>query len=138
VFAGRTADSTLTAAAGEEHLFQEAAPATFRPRLYTPGVDIRVVDATGQDRHMRRFLPDAAYTDVPSAGVLRAADGTGLLVFVPGAGPAGTDVPAGEYRLRLTYRRANTVADTESLVLSQAGDASDEIALLDVPWTVSS
>jgi hypothetical protein len=138
VFAGRVADSTLTADAGEEHLFQEAAPATFRARLHAPGVDVRIVDAAGQERHMRRCLPDAAYADVPSARVLRAADGTGMLVFVPGAGPAGTALTAGEYRVRLTYRRDNTAADAGSLVLSQAGDASAETVLLDVGWTASS
>jgi hypothetical protein len=61
-----------------------------------------------------------------------------MLVFVPGAGPAGTDLAAGEYRLRLTYRRDNTATDAGSTVLSQAGDTSDETALIDVPWTVSS
>ncbi|MBK7617588.1 MAG: hypothetical protein IPJ08_25125 [Burkholderiales bacterium] len=138
VFAGRVADAALAAGAGEEHLFQGAASATFRPRLNGPGVDIRVVDTTGQERHLRRFLPDAAYGGVPSARVLRAADGTGMLVFVPGAGPAGTELAAAEYCLRFTYRRDNTTADATSLVLSQAGDTSDELAFVNVPWTVSS
>ena len=138
VFAGRSADATVTAGAGEEHLFQAAAPATFRPRLYAPGVDLRLVDGTGQERQLRRCLPEAAYVDQPSTRVLRAADGTGMLVFVPGAGPAGTHLAAGEYRLRLTYRRDNTALHVGSLVLSQAGDTSDETAFIDMPWEVSS
>ena len=75
---------------------------------------------------MRRFLPDAAYPDEAMARVLRSADGTGMLVFVPGAGPMGADLTAGEYRLQLIYRRENTVADAGSLVLSQAGDADED------------
>ena len=51
--------------------------------------------------------------------------------------PEPTCLP-GEYRLRLTYRRDNTAADTESLVLSQAGDATDETAWIDMPWSISS
>ena len=135
ILAGRRADAVLAATAGEEALFQEIDPATFRARLHAPGTDLRIVDAGGQPGHVRRFLPDASYVAQPTARVLRAADGTGLLLFVPGAGPAGTDLAAGEYRLQLTYRRDITAVDASSLVLSQAGDSGDETALLDVPWS---
>jgi hypothetical protein len=136
VFAGRQADATLAPDAGAEHQFQETSGA-FLPRLRSPAVDLRILDAGGRERHRRRFLPDAAYTPVPSARVLRAADGTGMLVFVPGAGPAGTELLSGEYRLSLTYRRDNTTADPSTLVLSQAADTSNETAIVDIPWTLS-
>ena len=57
---------------------------------------------------------------------------------MPGAGPGGTALPLGEYRLRLTYRRDNTGADAGSMVLSQAGDAAAESASMDVPWSIRS
>ena len=60
-----------------------------------------------------------------------------MLVFIPGGGPAGTDLPTGEYRLQLTYRRDNTGVDAGSTVLSQAGDVTAETASIDVPWSLS-
>ena len=59
--------------------------------------------------------------------VLRAADGTGLAVTLPGSA-----LQSGTYRLSLTYRRDNTAAEPGSDVLSRAGDTSDESAVLDV------
>jgi hypothetical protein len=47
---------------------------------------------------------------------------------------AATTLDPGTYRLDLTYRRDNTARDAGSLVLSQAGDKSDERALLHVSW----
>jgi hypothetical protein len=109
-------------------------PAGFQPRLRVPGVDLRLIGTDGQAGHMRRFLPDAAYIADPTARMLRSADGTGMFVIVPGAGPAGVNFAAGEYRLQLTYRKDNTAVDIGSAVLSQVGDTTDETALLDVPW----
>jgi hypothetical protein len=138
VAAGRSADSTLIPGAGEEHLFQETAPAAFLARLCAPGADLRLVATGAEPAHTRRFLPDASFTADAAARVLRSADGTGLLVFITGGGPAGAALPAGEYRLQLTYRRDNSSVDAENTVLSQAGDTSDETASIDVPWSVSS
>ncbi|HEU0138916.1 MAG TPA: hypothetical protein VFQ79_04365 [Bryobacteraceae bacterium] len=133
--AGRSADSAAPASgAGEERLFQELASAGFQPRLRAPGVDLRLVGNDGEPGHMRRFLPDGAYVAQATARILRSADGTGMFVFVPGAGPAGAGLPSGEYRLEFTYRRDNTNADPASLVLSQASDTADETAWLDIPW----
>jgi hypothetical protein len=64
--------------------------------------------------------------------------GNGMLVFMPGAGPAGATLPSGEYRLQLTYRRNNRGVDPSSTILTQAGDSSDEVALIDAPWPISS
>jgi hypothetical protein len=138
IFAGRSADSLVAPGAGEEYLFQETPPANFRARIRAPGTDLRLVAGNGQRGHTRRFLPDASYVADPTVRVLRAADGTGMLVFMRGAGAAGTVFPAGEYRLRLTYRRNNSTVDANSTVLSQVGDTSDEVAFLDVPWSLSS
>lgn len=138
IFAGRSADSLVAPGAGEEYMFQEAAPANFRARLRAPGADLRLVGANGQRGHTRRFLPDASYTAEPAARVLRAADGTGMLVFIPGAGPAGAALPSAEYRLQLDYRRNNRGVDQGSTILTQAGDSSDEVALIDAPWPISS
>lgn len=66
-----------------------------------------------------------------SAAVLRKADDTGFFL-VPASG--ATTLDPGTCRLDPTYRRDNTAHDAGSLVLSQAGDKSDERALLDLPW----
>lgn len=137
IFAGRSTDLPAAPGAGEEYLFHGTAPADFRARLRDPGADLRLVDANGQAGHTRRFLPDALYATDPTARVLRAADGTGMLIFIPGAAPAGAALPIGEYRLELTYRRDNTNHDAGSTILSQASDSSAETAFIDVPWPIS-
>ncbi len=137
VRAGRSADPAPPAGgAGEERLFQGLATAGFQARLRIPGVDLRLVGPGEQPGHARRFLPDSAYVAEATARVLRSADGTGMLVIVPAAGPPGAALAAGEHRLQLTYRRDNTAVDATGLVLSQAGDTTDETALLDIPWAV--
>jgi hypothetical protein len=135
VLAGRSADPAPPAGgSGEERLFQEIDQVSFQARLRAPGVDLRLVGTDGQPGHMRRFMPDSAYVTEATARLLRASDGTGMFLLVPGMGPAGASLPVGEYRLQFAYRRDNTDVDPTSLVLSQAGDATDETALLDVPW----
>jgi hypothetical protein len=96
-------------------------------------IDLRLVAADNSVTHTRRFLPAAEYSTA-SAAVLRKADGTGFFL-VPTGG--ATTIDPGTYRLDLTYRRDNTAHDAGSLVLSQAGDKSDEHAQLDVPWDTS-
>jgi hypothetical protein len=54
--------------------------------------------------------------------------------LVPASSPAGTQLAAGEYRIRLTHRRDNRPADPESLVLSEAGNTAPEQVTIDIPW----
>jgi hypothetical protein len=101
------------------------------------GVELRLVSPDGAEGHRRYFLPDDAYAPVNGARVLRKADGTGFFLLVPAASSsAGTHLSIGQYRLGLTYRRDNRNADSESLVLSQAGNAKTEEARIDVPWSM--
>jgi hypothetical protein len=80
--------------------------------------------------HARQFLPDAAFAPVSALRILRRADGLDFALAVPANGSPGSHLDPGEHRLRLTYRRDNTAADPASLVLSQAGDSSDEVVTL--------
>ena len=66
--------------------------------------------------------------------MLRKADGTAFALVVNHPSPPGSRIQPGEYRLALTYRRDNRAANPDSLLLSQAGDASPEAVNLDVPW----
>ncbi len=91
-----------------------------------PDVDLRLVASDETVEHTRRFLPDVEFA-AASFSVLRKADGTAFFM-------TGTPLDSGTYRLELTYRRDNTANDPTSIVLSQAGDKSDEIVVLDVPW----
>ena len=84
--------------------------------------------------HTRHFLPGDAYAPLEGARVLRKADGTGFFLVMPGSLPSGTHLVTGQYRLRLTYRRDNRVADTTSVVLSETGNSAPEQVALDVPW----
>lgn len=112
---------------GEERVWKGAAMAGFRPAFPAEGVDLRLLDPTGAVLHERRFQPDGAYAPF-GAAMVRAADGTGF-VLLP-AGPAA--LPDGELRLSFTFRRDNTAADPNSLVLRQDGDADPEIVVLPV------
>jgi hypothetical protein len=85
--------------------------------------ELRVVDAQGNVGHRRYFAPDTSYTAV-AVKALRSRDGTELALW-PGAAPA-----SGEYRLKLSYSKQRP-----GLVqLSQAGDTSPEVVVLDIPW----
>jgi hypothetical protein len=53
---------------------------------------LRMVEPSVQPSHMRRFLPDSMYLIEAAARLLRSADGTGLILLVPSAGAAGTDL----------------------------------------------
>ena len=97
-------------------------------------VSLRLRDDLGAPGHARRFLPAGEYAAVADARVLRKADGTDVAVVVPAAVPAGSRLDEGQYRLVLTYRRDDTAAHPGSVVLSQAGDTTDEEVTLDVPW----
>ncbi len=70
--------------------------------------------------------------------MLRAADGTGLIFVQPEAlAHAGSQLASGDYRLHLTYRRDNGAADPASIVLTEAGDSTEEVAENRSPRLVS-
>jgi hypothetical protein len=93
--------------------------------------DLRLLDATGQVVHSRRFLAPSGYATL-AATVLRRADGTGFFVFVPYGGTSA--LSPGQYRLALTCNRDNRAAVPDSQVLTQNGSADPEVATLDIPW----
>jgi len=100
-------------------------------------IDLRWRDRLGKEAHARRFLPASWYTPVAGTTVLRKADGTDLAVFAPAAGGLGSALAEGQYRLTFTYRRDNTAIEAGSTILSRAGDRSDEVVTLDIPWSRS-
>ncbi len=97
-------------------------------RLVFPasGALLRVSEPDGSGGHARLCLPDAALTEL-EVDVLRARDGSGLMVIPSNDAPL---VP-GTYRVELRYRR--TPSDPEGAVLSENGETSDEIAVLEIP-----
>jgi hypothetical protein len=100
-----------------------------RIRFGDSRITLRVVGPAGAGRHQRSFLSESNYVD-EDVRVLRKADGTGFFV-VP---TAAARFAAGQYRLRMIYRRDNTAVDSGSQILRQAGDSSPESAWIDVPW----
>jgi hypothetical protein len=133
VFAGAAGDLAQPAVTGETRTFLGfAAGDPAGVRLPAEGVDVRLVASDATVLHARRFAPDAAFA--PEAlRVLRAADGTGMILVPPdAAGPAGTRLPCGIHRLSWTFRRDNTAADPSSLVLREHGDSSTESGRVDV------
>jgi hypothetical protein len=103
-------------------------------RLPAPGVELRLVANRDDVVHARSFLPDGDYESIDDVRVLRKADGTAFLVFVPATVAPGSRLIPADYRLRLTYRRDNQVVEPGSLVFSQAGVTTDEVVTLDIPW----
>jgi hypothetical protein len=133
--AGRASDPIAApAAAGAEDRFQSTTAAAFAPQFRSPGIDLRLVGPDGTSAHARRFLAPSSYGNV-AVRILRAADSTGFVLFVPDAGVAGCRLDRGEYRLRFRFARDNRTAVPGSLVLSQNGDTSTEDAVIDVPWS---
>jgi len=105
-----------------------------RLRLPAEGADLRLSTVSGVSGHARAFLPDTSY-DAAAIRVLRKADGTGFFVAEPAPTPAGwTYLAAGQYRLKLTYRRDNRAADPASQILREAGRSDPERVTIDVPW----
>jgi hypothetical protein len=104
-----------------------------RIRLPVDGADLRVRAPGSTEGHGRRFLPDKAYTAV-DARILRKADGTGFLLVVPQVSSVGSQLTAGQYRLKLTYRRDNHASDPSSQVFTQVGDSGAENVVVDFPW----
>ena len=114
---------------GISRRFIAVAPDEGRRRLPSSrALDVRVRDANGKIAHQRRFLQDSSYDAAGAISILRNADGTGFALF------AGPPLPQGQYRPRFTYRRDNTATAPGSIVQSRAGDTSDEVIQLDLPW----
>jgi hypothetical protein len=135
VHSGNAADWTQPSTPGVAHRFVATGQDHGQRRLPTSrAVDLRWRDLSGKVGHARRFLPAAEYRAVATARVLRKADGTEFAIFVPSGGPLGATLTPGQYRLGLTFRRNNTAVDPNSIVLTRAGDASDEAVAIDVPW----
>lgn len=95
-------------------------------RLPAIGADLRLVDPTGRAACATRILPESAF--VPVTGpvrLLRKGDATGMIVLPNG----GDAISAGTYALSMRYRRDITSIDPGSIVLSQAGETTDELAI---------
>ena len=102
-------------------------------RIHFPedGVDLRIVEPGSKVDHMRPFLPDHAYGEpLENLRILRKADGTGFFLLPPDGDPG---FPAGQYRLKWTYRRNNRDVNPDSQVLRQANNSDDEVVTIDVP-----
>ena len=123
-----SAPGGYAAPAGLTAIWQGAASAGFQPRLPDEGVDLRLRDAAGQVLHQQRFQPAAAFAPL-AARLVRAADGTSLLVLPATAG----SLPDGEIRLGFTFRRDNTATDPDAPILRQEGESTAERVELFLP-----
>jgi hypothetical protein len=98
-------------------------------RLPASGADLRLIDPLGRTACAIRILPEAAFDLVPvplHARMVRKGDSTGL-ILVPGIDDS---FAPGAYALAMVYRRNISADDPESIVLSQAGDTTDEQAFV--------
>lgn len=95
-------------------------------------IELRIVAPDGKIVHGRHFLPDEDYFP-EDISVLRKADGTGVFIFKRDGGSNVIPLSLGQYRLKLTYHRNNSVRVPTSQIWSQAGNDADEIVTLDIP-----
>lgn len=133
VLSGKETDPSPATLVGEEKIFAGIIVSEFRPAFPIRGIDLRIVDQYGRTSHMSRFLPDFAFDLQTSIRIARAADGTGFAILAPDS-MKNSILEAGQYRLRFTFRRNNTIYDTDTLILSKQGKTTDEIVHFDVPW----
>ena len=133
LFAGRAADVALPPATGEVCAYQDFLTGDAAGvRLPAEGVDLRLLDPTGQVVHARRFAPDPAFVPSPVT-ILRAPDGAGLILLKSdAAAPGGTKLEPGIYRLNWHYRRDNSATVPGTLALSERGDTMPESAQIDI------
>lgn len=101
--------------------------------LGTDRADIRLVAPNRAVVHQRAFLPAGLYQSVTDVRVQRKADGTAFLLLRENGNP----FEQGQYRLQMTYRRENLAVDSNSQVLSEAGNREPEAVVLDIPWSSS-
>ncbi len=96
-------------------------------RLPAFGADLRLLDSTGRVACAVRIASDSTFAPAQLAPrLLRKADSTGLIVL-PNEGDA---IPSGAYGLAMVYRRDRSQIDPGSIVLSQAGDTTNEEAFV--------
>lgn len=131
IFSGNAVAAPPDAPPLEERRFRATMADRGHPQLSPYEAELRLVSASPAAAHRRVFLDAALFTPI-SFTALRKADGTGFMLFDP-SGP-GSHLDEAQYRLQLTYRRDNRSTVPDSLLLSQAGDSSDESVILDIPW----
>jgi len=108
-----------------DHTWRSLNAGAAAARLPAFGADLRLLDSTGRVACAVRIAPDSTFAPIQSAPrLLRKADSTGLIVL-PSQGDA---IPSGAYALAMVYRRDRSQIDPGSLVLSQAGDTTNEEA----------
>jgi hypothetical protein len=97
-------------------------------------VDLRLVQPDGMTANAVR-IGSSSQVISRQMRALRNADGTGVILFIPdAAAPFGLSPLQGVYRLRWTYRRDISASDPQSIVLSENGDSTPEIAEFDIPF----
>lgn len=133
IFSGREQDIGIPPVTAEVRRFMDFLPGDpAGVRLPSEGIDLRLIAPDGRVLHARRFAPDAAFLP-ENVSLLRAADGTALVVVAPApTTPTGSHLSPGIYRFQGSFRRNNTALDPRSLVLSEHGDTSDEQVLVDI------
>jgi hypothetical protein len=89
-----------------------------------PSAQLRVVAPKGPE-HTIRFLPTSGFANV-DCRLLRKGDGTAFVILAQGNAP----FEYGTYKVDLTYRRDNSVADTEAPIFSERGVTDDETAVI--------
>jgi hypothetical protein len=92
-------------------------------------VDLRLVAPDGEVLHARRFLKADDFGLPTHCKFLRRADETAFVIFP--TGQTAESFAEGSYRLVMQYRRDNTANDHASVVLSEAGVKTPELATLD-------
>jgi hypothetical protein len=98
-------------------------------RYPSVGADLRLLDPSRRTACAIRILPEAGFSPLQAPAdvrVLRKGDATGL-ILVPGANDA---FAPGAYALSMIYRRDISADDVDSIVLSQAGNTTDEQAFV--------
>lgn len=91
------------------------------------GADLRLLDSSGRVACAVRIAPNSAFAPIPSAPrLLRKADSTGLIVLPND----GDSIASGAYGLAMVYRRDRSQIEPGGIVLSQAGDTTDEEAFV--------
>jgi hypothetical protein len=119
-----------------EHRYAAALDDHGEIHLSADTADFRVLDAGQKSGHMRTFVSEADFH--PLGGDIAAQQGLVALRKVDGTGfflvrQQGDPIPAGQYRLNLTYRRDNRAVEAGSTVFRQAGSSEPEEVALDIP-----
>jgi hypothetical protein len=91
------------------------------------GADLRLLDSLGRVACAVRIAPNSAFAPIqPAPRLLRKADATGLIILPNN----GDSVASGAYGLAMVYRRDRSQLDPGSVVLSLAGDTTNEEAFV--------